>query len=96
MGIGLFAAGEAVAGGREFGQHDQFRLAFDGGDEAFVHGLGVALEVLDADLRIELHDGHAHGAGAQAGDGVAAGGDVGDAGGGEAGWIHRSHWGRRF
>ncbi|MCY1365667.1 hypothetical protein D9M69_525260 [compost metagenome] len=76
MGEGLGAAVEAVAGGRQFGQHDELRTAGHRSLELLAHGSGVAREVLDADLRVELHDGHAHGAGAQAGHGVAAGGNV--------------------
>ena len=83
VGEGLGAAVEAVAGGREFGQHDELRAAGHRRFELLAHGSGVAREVLDADLRVELHDGHAHGAGAQAGHGVAAGGNVVGSGGRE-------------
>jgi len=76
VGEGLGAAAEAVAGGRQFGQHDELRAAGHRRFELCAHRGGVAREVLDADLRVELHDGHAHGAGAQAGHGVAAGRDV--------------------
>jgi hypothetical protein len=80
MGIGLGAAAEAVAGGRELGQHHELRAVGDRGIEPLVDGRAVAREVLHADLRVELHHGHAHGAGAQAGNGIGAAGDAGGGG----------------
>ena len=62
VGICLFAGLERVPGGRELGQHDQIGALSYGFVEPFVDRLRVGLEVLDPDLRVELHDGHPGGA----------------------------------
>jgi hypothetical protein len=58
----LFAAGEAIAGGNELGQHDEARAVLRGFAQVTLRRFEVAVHVLDADFRVALHDGDAHGA----------------------------------
>jgi hypothetical protein len=62
VGICLVAGLERVSGCRELGQHDQVCALSYGLVEPLVDRLRVRLEVLDADLRVELHDRHPGGA----------------------------------